>query len=138
MRRRPTPGAIPRQAPYKRTHPDGRAVWVARYKDLSGHRRYAKPRWNGGRASFVRRADAERAIDEALLELRGSGGEPLEVRTYFEGGWLDRHPRSERTNKTSQIGSATRSRFRSRAVRSAIGCSTSSVAATSTSCSTTC
>jgi integrase len=100
MSTRQRPGAVPRQAPYKRTYQDGRAVWVARYRDLSGRRRYAKPRWNGGRSTFVRKGDAQRAIDEALFELRGTGGEPLEVGTYFEGGWLERHPRSERTNKT--------------------------------------
>jgi integrase len=100
MSSRTRPGAVPRQTPYKRSYPDGRVVWVARFQDLSGRRRYAKPRWNDNRSTFLRKGDAQRAIDEALLDQRLPGDEPQEVGTYFEGGWLDRHPRSERTNKT--------------------------------------
>lgn len=107
MRTRQRVGSIPRQAPYKRSYPDGRVVWVARFRDLSGRRRYAKPRWNDGRSTFLRKGEAQRAIDEALLEQRRSGDEPQTVGAYFEGGWLERHPRSERTNKTygDRIGS---------------------------------
>ena len=98
-RRRPL-GPPRRQTPYKRVYPDGRIVWVARYQDLSGARRYARPRWNDNSSTFHRKADAQRAIDEALAEERGPGEEPQTVGAYFEGGWLDRHPRSARTNKT--------------------------------------
>jgi integrase len=98
-RRRPV-GHRARQAPYKRTYADGRTVWVARYRDLSGRRRYAKPRWNGGSSTFLRKGEAQAAIDEALEAERTQGDEPQTVGAYFEGGWLDRHPRSERTNKT--------------------------------------
>jgi integrase len=100
MSRHRSVGSVPRQAPYRRTYPDGRAVWISRYRDLSGKRRYAKPRWNDGRSTFAKKSDAQRAIDEALFEQRRSGEEPEEVGAYFEGGWLERHPRSERTNKT--------------------------------------
>jgi integrase len=97
-RRRPI-GRPPRQSPYKRTYEDGRVVWVARFRDLRGNTLYAKPRWNGGKASFHRRGDAQRAIDEALAEQRGRGELPRDLGTYF-GEWLSRHPRSARTNKT--------------------------------------
>jgi integrase len=98
-RRRPV-GRPRRQTPYKRTYPDGRVVWTARYQDLSGSRRYAKPRWNDNSSTFIRKGLAQRAIDEALEAERHLGDEPQEIGAYLEGGWLDRHPRSERTNKT--------------------------------------
>ncbi len=100
MSRRHLAGAPPRQAPYKRTYPDGRVVWIARYRDTDGRRRYAKPGWNDRRSTFARKGDAQRAIDEALLDQRRTGEEPQQLGEYFRGGWLERHPRSERTNKT--------------------------------------
>lgn len=54
-------GRPPHQTPYKRTYPSGKHVWVARYRDLNKHVRYAKPRLNGRKSSFARRADAQRA-----------------------------------------------------------------------------
>jgi integrase len=94
-------GCAPRQTPYKRTYADGRVVWIARYLDLDGKRRYAKPRWNGGRSTFTRKSDAQRAIDEALAELYGNGApEPERIGSYFER-WPERHLRSPRTNKTN-------------------------------------
>lgn len=100
MRRRP--GLAPRQAPYKRRNPSGGAVWVARYRDLDGNYRYAKPLWNAGKSSFARKADAQAAIDEALERLRGGGpSEPATVGSYFDG-WTEQHPRSERTNETNE------------------------------------
>ena len=100
MSRRRTAGSAPRQTPYKRTYPDGRVVWISRYRDLAGGRRYAKPRWNDGRSTFDRKGDAQRAIDEALLDQRGlRSEEPQKIGDYFSS-WLERHPRSERTNKT--------------------------------------
>jgi integrase len=98
-RRRPV-GTPPRQAPYRRTYDDGKVVWVARCRDLKGHTRYVKPRWNGGKATFVRRRDAQRAIDEELDRIYGTGlDDPQTVGGYFED-WLKHHPRSPRTNKT--------------------------------------
>lgn len=64
--------SLPHQAPYKRTYPSGRAVWVARYYDLDGVAHYAKPDWNGGKSSFKLRRDAQEAIDEVLRELHGA------------------------------------------------------------------
>jgi integrase len=100
MSRRRPGGRPRRQTPYKRAYPDGRVVWIARYQDLSGTRRYAKPRWNDNSSTFLRKGDAQRAIDEALEAERSQGDEPQQLGAYFDGGWLERHPRSERTNKT--------------------------------------
>lgn len=102
MSRKAKPGQAPHQAPYKRTYASGREVWVARYYDLDGKTRYAKPRWNGGKSSFARKGDAQRAIDEALDLLYGVGAElaPERIGDYYKG-WLKSHPRSKRTNKTN-------------------------------------
>jgi integrase len=98
-RRRPV-GTPPRQAPYKRTYEDGKVVWVARCRDLRGRTRYVKPRWNGGKGTFVRKRDAQRAIDEELDRIYGTGpDDPETIGGYFED-WLSHHPRAARTNKT--------------------------------------
>lgn len=100
MRRRP--GRPPRQAPYRRRNPSGTEIWVARYRDLDGRNRYAKPAWNGGKSAFERRRDAQMAIDEALERLYGGGpAQPGTVGDYFVG-WIARHPRADRTNETNE------------------------------------
>ena len=93
-------GSALRSTPYKRTYTGGRVVWVSRYYGPDGEVHYAKPPWNGRRSTFERKGDAQRAIDEALLEPAVRSDEPQTLGEYFEGGWLRRHPRSERTNKT--------------------------------------
>lgn len=102
MSRKAGSGCAPRHTPYRRIYPSGRAAWIARYYDLDGNTRYAKPRWNGGKSTFARKADAQRAIDEALDCLYGVGAEllPERLRGYFER-WPARHPRSARTDKTN-------------------------------------
>jgi len=98
--RRRRVGSAPRQTPYRRTYPDGRVVWIARCLDLNGKARYAKPRWNGRKSTFALKRDAQLAIDEELDRLYGGRpGEPEAILGYFRH-WLDRHPRSKRTNKT--------------------------------------
>jgi hypothetical protein len=67
---------IPRQRPYKRVYPTGRSAWIARYFDIEGKPRYAKPAWNGGKGSFKLRREAQQAIDEALSELYEVRTEP--------------------------------------------------------------
>lgn len=99
-RRRRAVGRPPRQKPYPRTYPNGRRVWIARYYDLDGKSRYAKPRWNGGKSSFAREGDAQRAIDEALDQLHGTAELPKAIGEYSDY-WLEEHPRSERTDKTN-------------------------------------
>lgn len=93
-------GRAPHQAPYRRTYADGHVVWVARFYDRAGKARYAKPRWHGYKATFARKRDAQRAIDEALERLYQGAQRPRGVGEYFRS-WVDRHPRSERTNKTN-------------------------------------
>jgi hypothetical protein len=93
-------GRPPHQAPYRRTYADGHFVWVARFYDRAGKARYAKPRWHGYKATFARKRDAQRAIDEALERQYQGAQRPRGVGEYFRS-WVDRHPRSERTNKTN-------------------------------------
>jgi integrase len=101
MSRRRAAGSVPRSTPYKRVYSDGRVVWMARYYDLDGKVRYSKPRWNGGRSTFAKKGDAQRAIDEALGQLLGRAvRQPEKVGVYFES-WPRLHPRSKRTNKTN-------------------------------------
>lgn len=96
----PCRGQAPRQTPYPRTYPDSRRVWVAHYYDLKGKARYAKPRWNGGKSSFTKKGDAQRAIDEALERLHGTAELPRRLGEYSDH-WLKEHPRSKRTDKTN-------------------------------------
>lgn len=86
-----------RESPIKRRNPSGEIVWVARYTGRDGKRRVAKPIWNGGKGTFDRKADAQRAIDEAY----GIGDRPDTLGDYF-ATWTTRHPRSERTNATNE------------------------------------
>ncbi len=100
MSRTGVAGRPPRQTPYRRTYASGRTVWIARFRDLDGKMRYAKPRWNGGKSSFALKGNAQRAIDEALDRLRGGVEMPERVGEYFKR-WLQHHPRSPRTDKTN-------------------------------------
>src|SRR4051794_30031341 len=84
-----------RESPIKRRNPSGSVVWVARYTGRDGKHHYAKPRWNRGKASFTRKADAQCAIDEAY----GLTDRPDTLGEYF-ATWVESHPRSERTNVT--------------------------------------
>jgi integrase len=84
-----------REAPIKRRNPSGQVVWVARYTGRDGKHHIAKPIWNRGKGTFTRRAEAQQAIDEAY----DITGQPDTLGEYFET-WIERHPRSERTNAT--------------------------------------
>jgi integrase len=84
-----------RESPTKRRNPSGEVVWVARYTGRDGKRRVAKPSWNRGKGTFVRKSEAQRAIDEAY-EIAAT---PDTLGEYF-ATWIERHPRSERTNAT--------------------------------------
>ncbi len=83
------------EAPVKRRNPSGKIVWVARYTGRDGKHHIAKPRWNRGKGTFDRKADAQRAIDEAY----GLSDSPDTLGEYF-ATWTDRHPHAERTNDT--------------------------------------
>jgi integrase len=84
-----------REAPIKRRYPSGETVWLARYTGRDGKRRIAKPSWNRGKGTFVRKSEAQRAIDEAY-EIATT---PDTLGEYF-ATWIERHPRAERTNAT--------------------------------------
>jgi integrase len=84
-----------RESSTKRRNPSGEVVWVARYTGRDGKRRVAKPSWNRGKGTFVRKSEAQCAIDEAY-EIATT---PDTVGEYF-ATWIERHPRSERTNVT--------------------------------------
>jgi integrase len=87
-----------RDSPMRRRQPGGRVVWLARYTRPDGTRAYWKPDWNDGRATFALKRDAQRAIDEAHAYHRRYGLVlPQTLGAYFEG-WIERHPRAERTN----------------------------------------
>lgn len=94
-------GKAPRQTPYRRTYPDGRAVWVARYRDPNGRVRYAKPAWNGDKSTFARKGEAQAAIDEALTLLRRPSAPARQTLGAYAENWLTLHPRSQRTNATN-------------------------------------
>ncbi|MFT3866568.1 MAG: tyrosine-type recombinase/integrase [Solirubrobacterales bacterium] len=86
-----------RESPTKRRNPSGQTVWIARHAGRDGKRHVAKPTWNRGKGTFLRKADAQRAIDEAC----GLSDRPDTVGDYFNT-WTERHPRSERTNATNE------------------------------------
>lgn len=71
-------------------------VWMARYTGRDGKRHIAKPTWNRGKGTFKRKADAQKAIDEAY----GLSDRPDTLGDYA-ATWTERHPRSERTNATN-------------------------------------
>ncbi len=86
-----------RESPLKRKNPSGEVVWLARYTGRDGKRRVAKPSWNRGKGTFARKAEAQKAIEEAY----GLSGKPDTLGDYL-ATWTDRHPRSERTNATNE------------------------------------
>jgi integrase len=86
-----------REAPVKRRNPSGEVVWVARYTGRDGKHHIAKPTWNRGKGTFARKAEAQRAIEEAY----GLSDRPDTLGEYFVT-WTTRHPRSERTNATNE------------------------------------
>jgi integrase len=85
-----------RDSPVKRRNPSGQVVWVARYTGRDARRHIAKPTWNRAKGTFRRKADAQKAIDEAY----GLSDRPDTLGDYA-ATWTERHPRSERTNATN-------------------------------------
>jgi integrase len=83
------------ESPVKRRNPSGEIVWLARYTGRDGKRRVAKPAWNRGKGTFRRKGEAQKAIEEAY----GLSDRPDTLGEYF-ASWIERHPRSERTNAT--------------------------------------
>lgn len=75
------------ESPIKRTNPSGKTAWVARYTNTDGKRVSA--------GSFALKREAQDAIDKAY-------DRPSSARTFgdYANTWTDRHPRSERTNRS--------------------------------------
>jgi integrase len=88
---------VRREAPVRRTYGSGKVVWVARYTGRDGRHHIAKPRWNRGKGTFDRKSEASQAIEEAY----GLTGSPVTVGDYL-ATWIEKHPRSERTNATNE------------------------------------
>jgi len=86
---------VKRESPIRRRNPSGKVVWVARYTGRDGKHHIAKPSWNRGKGTFARKGEAQQAIDEAY----GLSDRPDTLGEYF-ATWIERHPRSERTNAT--------------------------------------
>lgn len=86
-----------RESPIRRTYASDKVVWVARYTGRDGKHHIAKPKWNRGKGTFDRKADAQQAIEEAY----GIVGSPDTLGEYF-ANWTTKHPRSERTNATNE------------------------------------
>ena len=84
-----------RESPIKRRNPSGAIIWMARYTGRDGKHHIAKPTWNRGKGTFTKKADAQRAIDEAY----GLSDRPDTLGDYF-ATWTEHHPRAERTNDT--------------------------------------
>ncbi|HET7589934.1 MAG TPA: site-specific integrase [Solirubrobacterales bacterium] len=70
---------------------------MARFTGRDGRRHIAKPSWNRGKGTFARKAEAQRAIDEAY----GLSDRPDTLGDFF-ATWTVKHPRSERTNATNE------------------------------------
>lgn len=85
-----------RESPKRRVNPSGEVVWIARFTGRDGQRKIARPAWNRSSGTFKLKREAQRAIDEAY-------GQPDRVDTLgaYAATWLERHPRSERTNRSS-------------------------------------
>lgn len=75
-----------RESPIKRTYKGGRVRWLARYTTGAGKRKSA--------GTFDTRREAQAAIDAAY----GRADDPATLGAYA-ATWLERHPRSERTNR---------------------------------------
>lgn len=78
-----------RESPLKRVNPSGEVVWVARYTNSAGKRRSA--------GTFPLKREAQEAID-AAYELP----ERFDTFGAYASTWPERHPRSERTDKTNE------------------------------------
>lgn len=89
------------ERPTKRTNPGGKVVWVARCTRPDGERVVWKPEWNRGKGTFVLKRDAQRAIDEAYEYWEKRPARADTIGGYF-ATWTDKHPRSERTDKTNE------------------------------------
>ena len=96
-----------RERPTKRTNPSGKTVWLARYTNGAGKRKSAGTfAVKGPCRSEDRSATPECCAQHAIDAAYGRSSDPTSLGGYVSGGWLERHPRSEQTNRwaTSKLG----------------------------------
>jgi integrase len=77
-----------REQPIKRVNPSGETRWIARYTNSAGRRKSA--------GTFDRKWEAQEAIDAAYAQ-----PERADTIGAYAATWIERRPRSERTNKSS-------------------------------------
>lgn len=88
-----------RERPIPRINPSGRKVWVARWTDKTGKRRFGwKPDIAG---TYDRRKDAQDAID-ACYERDGNGPARVDTIGGYAATWEKAHPRAKVTNRTNR------------------------------------
>lgn len=93
----------PNERPVKRTRTNARGrevtTYEARFTQPDGTRPLWKPDWNGGRGTFARERDAQRAINEAYDYHYGGGPKVVAMGTVaaFHSTW-EATGRSERTD----------------------------------------
>lgn len=105
------PQRTPKRRVVRTANGGKKVLWRARYgiDHETGRELFATPESNGGSATFKRRDEAIRAMDEAITAARERATRPVQssstVEGYFEG-WLAKYPRSERSEATltSRIG----------------------------------
>jgi integrase len=88
-----------RERPVRRANPSGKTVWVARWTDKAGKRRYGWPPEIPG--TYALKRDAQDAIDAAYERERQGPVRPDTVGGYFET-WTKVHPRARVTDKTNE------------------------------------
>lgn len=91
------------EKPLRRQNPSGVVRYVARYTGDDGKRRSAGTYVKKGPCKQPRsdnRCCAQHAIWHAYEQDAPTDARPLTVREYFEGPWLQRHPRMARTELT--------------------------------------
>lgn len=89
------------ERPTRRVNPSGEVVWMARYTDRYGKRKLARPDWNRGKGTFEYKRDAQDAIDEAH-EREGKAPKQIDTVGGYLPLWLNKHPRSKRTDDTNK------------------------------------
>lgn len=88
-----------RETPTPRVNPGGKKVWVARWTDKTGKRRYGWPPTIAG--TYRRKGDAQDAID-LCYERDAAGPERSETVGGYFATWTQRRPRSKVTDRTNE------------------------------------
>jgi integrase len=87
-----------RETPLKRTNPSGKTVYVARWTNRKGERKYGWPPEIKG--THTLRRDAQKAID-ACYELEDKGAARPDTVGAYAAAWTREHPKARVTDKTN-------------------------------------